>query len=88
MKDAIVYWLGTTEADVHFIDAIVSAYDGLANVRREYRIKKGRTEYKVYVAPGMEQEFLEVVGRLGDVTGISSLERDDHDEPHSSSEAA
>ncbi len=84
MSDATVYWLGTTQSEVHFIDAIVSAYDGLANVRREYRIKEGRTEFKVFVGPGMEQEFLELVGRLGD---ISSLERDDHDEPHSPSEA-
>ena len=87
MSDAIVYWLGTTQSEVHFIDAIVSAYDGLANVRREYRIKEGRTEYRIYVAPGMEQEFLELVGRLRDVADISSLERDAHDERHSPSEA-
>lgn len=88
MRDAVVYWLGTTQGEVHFIDAIVSAYDGLANVRREYRIKEGRTEYRIYVAPGMEQEFLELVERLGDVADISSLERDDHDdEHHSPSEA-
>jgi len=27
MNDAIVYWIETTEEEVHFIDAIVSAYD-------------------------------------------------------------
>jgi len=87
MKDAIVYWLGTTEGEVHFIDAITSAYDGLASIRREYRIKEGRTEYKVFVAPGMEPEFLELVKRLGAAAGITSLERGGNDELDSPSEA-
>lgn len=74
--DAIVYWLGTSESEIHFIDAIVSAYDGLANVRREYRLKEGRTEYKVFVSPGMEDEFVELVERLRSAADIQSLERE------------
>lgn len=74
--DAIVYWLGTTESEVHFIDAVISAYDGMANVRREYRLKDGRTEYKVFVSPGMEDEFLEVVERLRQTAAIQSIERE------------
>jgi len=77
--DAVVYWLGTTEEEVHFIDAILSAYDGLANVRREYRLCEGRTEYKVFVGPGMEDEFLEVIARLRSCAEITSLERGDGD---------
>ena len=73
--DSIVYWLGTTESEVHFIDAVISAYDGLANVRREYRLKDGRTEYKVFVAPGMEDEFLEVMERLQRTAKIDRLIR-------------
>jgi hypothetical protein len=87
VRDAIVYWLGTTEDEVHFIDAVVGAYDGLANVRREYRIRDGRTEYKVFVGPGMEGEFLELVGRLGHVAGILSLERDESGESDSVADA-
>jgi hypothetical protein len=64
MTDALVYWIATTEPEIHFIDAILSAYDGLANVRREYRLREGQTEYKVFVAPGMEHEFLDVMERL------------------------
>ena len=75
--DSIVYWLGTTESEVHFIDAVISAYDGLANVRREYRLKDGRTEYKVFVAPGMEDEFLEVIDGLRRTADIQSIEREE-----------
>ena len=75
-SDAIVYWLGTTESEIHFIDAIISAYDGVANVRREYRLKDGRSEYKVYVGPGMESEFLEIIERLKGLSDIQSLERE------------
>ncbi|MGB2983973.1 MAG: hypothetical protein WBC63_08970 [Candidatus Bipolaricaulia bacterium] len=88
MSDAIVYWLGTTEGEVHFIDAVMSAYDGLANVRREYRLKDGRTEYKVFVAPGMEDEFHEIVDRLRVTANILSVERDEQREDPGSADAA
>jgi len=83
MRDASVYWLGATESEIHFIDSIVCAYDGLANVRREYRIKDGQMQYKVYVASGMEQEFLELADRLRSVASIFSLEKESPDEPSS-----
>ena len=46
------------------------------SVRREFRLRDGRTEYKVFVAPGMEDEFLEVMSRLRQTADIQSLERD------------
>ncbi len=82
--DAIVYWIGTTEEEIHFLDAIVSAYDGLASVRREYRLRDGETQYKVYVSPGMEDEFLELMARLRKRAKIGTLTReDDGDAPSS-----
>lgn len=75
--DAIVYWIGTTEEEIHFLDAIVSAHDGLASVRREYRLRDGETQYKVYVSPGMEDEFLELMERLRRTAKIGSLVRED-----------
>jgi hypothetical protein len=74
--DAIVYWIGTTESEVHFLDAILGAYDGVASIRREFRLKDGRTEYKVFVAPGMEAEFLEVMARLRQAADIQSMEKE------------
>ncbi len=64
MRDATVYWVETSEEEVHFIDAIVSAYDGLANVRRDYRVRGGKTYFKVYVGPGLEDEFERLILKL------------------------
>lgn len=84
MTDAIVYWIGTIEEEIHYLDGIVSAYDGLASVRREYRLQDGETQYKVYVSPGMEDEFLELVARLRETAKIGTLVREeDVDAPSS-----
>jgi len=80
MTEAIVYWVGTTEEEIHYLDAIVSAYDGLASVRREYRIADGETRYKVYVSPGMEDEFLELMAELRRTARIGTLVRGDQDD--------
>ena len=73
MKDAIVYWLQIDEEEIHFIDAIITAYDGLANVRRDYRLQNGRLYFKIYVGPGMEEEFLALMDRLRGVANVGEL---------------
>lgn len=75
MNDVIVYWLATSESEIHFIDAIVSAYDGLASVRREYKIADADTYYKVFVSAGMEDEFLDVLERLKKKADIRDVRR-------------
>lgn len=81
MMDAPVYWIETEEEEIHFIDAIVSAYDGLANVRREYRIMDGKTYFKVYVGPGLEPEFEELIDRLRMHVQIGDLFKEDEVTP-------
>ncbi len=76
MRDASVYWIETSEEEIHFIDAIISAYDGLANVRRDYRIKDGKTYFKVYVGPGLESEFEELIAELRKKAKIGNVFRD------------
>jgi hypothetical protein len=80
MKDAIVYWLQTDEEEIHYIDAIITAHDGLANVRRDYRLQNGKLYFKIYVGPGMEEEFLALMDRLREVARIGELIRGDKDE--------
>ena len=63
-QDAAVFWVDTHESEVHFIDVILAEYDGLANVRRDYRVCNGKTYFKVYVSPGMKDEFLSLMKRL------------------------
>lgn len=77
MKDVIVYWLATSQGEIHFIDAIMSAYDGMAAVRRDFEIRDGRAMYKVFVSRGMEEEFLDVISRLRLRARIDALVRED-----------
>lgn len=79
--EATVYWVNTTESEIHFIDAILSAYDGLANVRRDYRLFDGKVFFKIYVAPRMEDEFEAVMDRLQRVAKIGKYFRGEDDEP-------
>jgi len=79
-QDACVYWLNTNEEEIHFIDAVISAYDGLANVRRDYRLQDGSIYFKVYVAPGMQDEFLQLMERLRRATTIGDIIAGENDE--------
>ena len=83
MNDALVYWVTTSEDEIHYIDAIISAYDGLASVRRDFRLKGGEAQYKIYVAAGMEDEFLEVMERLRQTAKIDRLIRGEPDDADS-----
>jgi hypothetical protein len=83
MKDAAVYWLSTTEEEIHFIDAVVSAYDGLANIRRDWRLQDGKTFFKIYVAPGMEDEFLQLIECLRRAATIGEVIEGEDDEASS-----
>lgn len=72
-KDATVFWLAASAGEIHFIDAILSAYDGVANVRRDYVLQDGRTLFKVYVGPGMEAEFLAILEALRPAAAIGEI---------------
>jgi hypothetical protein len=76
--------VGTSEDEIHFIDAILSAYDGVACVRREFKLENGDSLYKVYVTAGMEREFLDVMERLRGRADIRSLAKGKDDEALSS----
>ena len=80
-EDALVYWIGTSEDEIHFIDAILSAYDGIACARREFKLENGDSLYKVYVTAGMEKEFLDVMERLRTRADIRSVAKGEDDEP-------
>ncbi len=79
-EDALVYWIGTSEEEIHFIDSILTAYDGIACVRREFKLENGDSLYKIYVTLGMEKEFLDVMERLRGCAAIRSLAKGGDDE--------
>ncbi len=79
-EDALVYWIGTSEEEIHYIDAILSAFDGIACVRREFKLENGDSLYKMYVTAGMEKEFLDVMERLRGRADIRSVTKGQDDE--------
>jgi hypothetical protein len=79
-EDALIYWIGTSEDEIHYIDSILSAFDGIACVRREFKLEDGDSLYKVYVTAGMEKEFLDVMERLRGRADIRSVTKGKDDE--------
>lgn len=55
-QEAITAWVETDPDAIHFLDAVFSAGPGLGNVRREYRDEGSRRLFKLFVAPGAEEE--------------------------------
>lgn len=72
-REARVLWVETTDAGLHFLDAVLMATDGLANVRREYREEVGRKLYKVFVAPQAEEEVMRLLRRAGEFVPIGEV---------------
>lgn len=72
-EEAAIFWLQTSEAAIHFIDGIITAYDGVANLRRDYIIKEGKIYFKVFVADGMQDEFFSIIERCKQYVPITDI---------------
>jgi len=55
-RDAVTMWVETGAEAVHFLDAVFSAFDGIGNVRRQYREEGAKKLFRIYVAPGCTAE--------------------------------
>ncbi|MCS7216774.1 MAG: DUF4911 domain-containing protein [Candidatus Bipolaricaulota bacterium] len=73
-KEAHVLWVELDEEALHFVDGIFGMYDGVANVRREYREVGGRKLFKIFVAPGCLSEALEVLERAKKFVRIGEIQ--------------
>lgn len=73
-KEAHVLWVELDEEALHFVDGIFGMYDGVANVRREYREVGGRKLFKIFVAPGCLSEALEVLERAKRFVRIGEIQ--------------
>ncbi len=50
--DSLEVYVELEEEDLHFLDAVIEGYDGIANVRREYREVEGNKEFRILTSPG------------------------------------
>lgn len=68
-----VLWVEMDEEALHFVDGVFGMYDGLANVRREYREIEGRKFFKIFVASGCISEALAVLERAKKFVRIGEI---------------
>lgn len=61
--DAVTAWVESDPEAIHFLDAVFSAGEGLANVRREYRDDGARRWFKLFIAPGCVEEARRTLAR-------------------------
>lgn len=73
ISDAIILYVEIDGRDVHFLDAIIKGYPGIANVRRDYRVYGGKTYYKILTSPDFMAETKEVIRRLRDYIHIGHI---------------
>ncbi len=73
--DAEILWVEISDRDLHFLDAALMVTDGLANVRREYKLVGGRKLYKLFVAPGQLGEVERLIARAGRFVPIGRVIR-------------
>jgi len=62
--DSIEVYVELEEEDLYFLDAVIEGYDGIANVRREYRVDNGYKEFRILTSPGYLDRTLEVIRDL------------------------
>jgi len=61
------------ERDVHFLDTIIHGYDGIACLRRDYRLIDGKTYFELWVPPGFRREVELVLEELREYAAIGDL---------------
>lgn len=64
------------ERDVHFLDVIIRGYDGIADLRREYKLIEGRTFFKLLVPSGFRREVEGLLGELREYAAIGEVRED------------
>ena len=62
--DSTEVYVELEEEDLHFLDAILEGYDGIANVRREYRVVDGDKQFRILTSPSCLDRTLEVIRDL------------------------
>lgn len=62
--DSIEVYVELEEEDLYFLDAVIEGYDGIANVRREYREVEGDKEFRILTSPGCLDRTLDVIRDL------------------------
>lgn len=64
------------EQDIHFLDAVIEGYDGIATLLRDYQLIDGRTHFRLLVPSGFEHEVEQLLGELKEYAAIGAIRED------------
>lgn len=63
-QDTVDVYVELDQKDLHFVDDVIKGYDGVANVRREYRVHKGQKQFRLLVPPCYVEKVREILRSL------------------------
>ncbi|OGF53388.1 MAG: hypothetical protein A2Z21_06990 [Candidatus Fraserbacteria bacterium RBG_16_55_9] len=60
-EDTVALFVEMNEKDVHFLEMIIIAYDGVAHLRRDWFERDGRRFFKILVSPDLVDELRRIL---------------------------
>lgn len=72
-SDTVNLFVELEEKDVHFLDTIIKGYNGIANVRRDYKVREGKIYFKILVSPDLLEESKQVLEELREYISIGEI---------------
>lgn len=61
------------ERELHFLEAVIEGYDGVAMLSRDYKVIDGRTFFQLLVGPGFEEEVERLLEELKGYAAIGEV---------------
>lgn len=63
-QDTVDLFVEMNESDVHFLEMIIKAYDGVAHLRRDWFLREGRRFFKILVPPDLMDEVMRILHNM------------------------
>ena len=63
-QDTISLFVEMNEKDVHFLEMIIKAYDGVAHLRRDWFVREDRRFFKILVPPDLVDEVRRILDNM------------------------
>ena len=60
-EETVNLFVEMKEKDLHFLEMILTAYDGIAHLRRDWIVREGRRFFKILVPPDFVDEVRRVL---------------------------
>ncbi len=64
MGDTIALYVQMAERDIYFLETIIEAYDGIAQVRRDWHMADGQRYVKILTSPEFGDEVRRVLDNV------------------------